>query len=90
MRQVTVIAATAIGLALLGTATYAGCAIGRDHAASPEAIELLAAMPHPARWIVDGVAMTPADTGSSNTATQPGNSVHACWFDLDLPPCERP
>jgi hypothetical protein len=87
MRQVLAIAAAVVGLALLGSLTCAGCAIGRDHAASAEAIELLAShSAQPDRLIVDGLGMSPTDNASGNAATRSG--YRACWFDFDLPQCE--
>jgi hypothetical protein len=41
MQQVLAIAAAAVALALLDCPTHAGCAIGKDQAISPEAIQLL-------------------------------------------------
>lgn len=90
MRQVPVIAAAAVGLALLGSATHAGCAIGKDQVVTSEAIELLASRPDPSGWLVDGLATIPAGTGSINAVPRQQNSDGGCWFDLDLPRCERP
>lgn len=89
MRQVLAIAAAAVGLALLGSLTCAGCAIGRDHAASAEAIQLMAShSAQPDRLIVDGLGMSLMDNGSVDAATSSAQSYHACWFDFDLPQCE--
>jgi hypothetical protein len=89
MRQVLAIAAAAVGLALLGSLTCAGCAIGRDHAASAEAIQLLAShSAQPNQWIVDGLGMSPMDNAHTNAATGSANINHGCWFDLDMPQCE--
>jgi hypothetical protein len=89
MRQVMAIAAAAVSLALLGSLTCAGCAIGRDHAASAEAIQLTASHgAQPDRLIVDGLGMSPTDNASTDAATSSMQSHRACWFDLDLPQCE--
>jgi hypothetical protein len=91
MRQLLAIVAAAIGLALLGSATCAGCAIGRDYAALPEAMQLLVAhRAQPDIWIVDGVDLIPSDIGSISTAAQPEDNYPGCWFDVDLPRCEQP
>lgn len=89
MRQVLVIAAAAVALALLGSATCGGCAIGKDHAVSPEAIRLLASHgAQPDQWIVDGPGISLTDSASINAATSSASSNHGCWFDLDLQHCE--
>jgi hypothetical protein len=89
MQQVLAIAAAAVGLALLGSLTCAGCAIGRDHAASAEAIQLMAShSAQPDRLIVDGLGMSPMDNASVNAATSSAQSNRGCWLDLDLPQCE--
>ena len=89
MRQILAIAAAAVGLALLGAPTCAGCTLGRDHAASPEAIQLLAShRAEPDQWIVDGLGISLTDNGSVNAATSSAQSNRGCWFDLDLPQCE--
>ena len=88
MRQVLAIAAAAVGLALLGSLTCAGCAIGRDHAASAESIRLMASHgAQPDQWI-EGLGMSLTDSASINAATSPANINHGCWFDLDMPQCE--
>src|SRR5277367_2247130 len=89
MPQFLVIAAAAVSLALLGSLTCAGCAIGRDHAASAEAIQLMASHgAQPDQLIVDELGMSLTDNGSVNAATSSANSDHGCWFDFDLPQCE--
>ena len=89
MRQVLAITAAAVGLALLGSLTCAGCGIGRDHAASAEAIQLMAShSAQPDRLIVDGLGMSPMDNASTNAATGSANGIHGCWLDLDLPQCD--
>jgi len=92
MRQFLAIAAAAAGLALLGSLTcagYAGCAIGRDHGTSAEAIQLLAShSAQPDRLIVDGYGMSAMDNAYTNAATGSANINHGCWFDFDLPQCE--
>ena len=89
MRQVLVIAAAAAGVALLGSLTYAGCAIGRDHGASTEAIQLMAShSAQPDQWIVDGLGMSLTDNASPNAATGSANIDNGCWFDPDMPQCE--
>ncbi len=70
MRQILAIAAAAVGLALLGSRTCGGCAIGRDHTASLEAIQLLASQGvQPDGLIVDGPGMSLLDNGSVDAAT---------------------
>ena len=89
MRQFLVIAAAAVGLALLGSLTCAGCAIGRDHAASAVAIQLMAShSAQPDRLIVDGLGMSPMDNASTEAAASSGQGYRGCWLDLDLPQCE--
>ena len=89
MRQVLAIAAAAVGLALLGSLTCAGCSVGRDHGASTEAIQLLASRSaQPDQWIVDGLGVSPMDNASINRATSSANGTHGCWLDLDLPQCD--
>jgi hypothetical protein len=89
MRQVLAIAAAAVGLALLGSLTCTGCAIGRDHAASAEAIQLMAShSAQPDRLFVDGLGMSLMDNASTNEGTSSAQSYRACWFDFDLPQCE--
>ena len=89
MLQVLAIAAAAVALALLGCPTHAGCAIGKDQATSPEAIQLLAShRAQPDRWIIDGLGTSLTDNASINATTNPATIKHGCWFDLDLPQCE--
>jgi hypothetical protein len=92
MRQILAIAAAAVSLALLDSPTCAGCAgcaIGRDQSASPEAIQLLAShRAEPDQWFVDGLGMSLTDDGSVDAATSSAQSNRGCWSDLDLPQCE--
>jgi hypothetical protein len=89
MRQVLAIAAAAVGLALLGSVTCTGCAIGRDHAASAEAIQLMAShSAQPDQLIADGLGMSPTDNASTDAAASSVQSNRGCWLDLDLPQCE--
>jgi hypothetical protein len=89
MRQVLAIAAAAVGLALLGTLTCAGCAIGRDHAASPHGLQLLASHSTQSdRLIVDGLGLSPMDNASIDVGTSSAQHDHGCWFDLDLAQCD--
>ena len=75
MRQVLAIAAAAVGLALLGSLTCTGCAIGRDHAASAEAIQLMAShSAQPDRLFVDGLGMSLMDNASTNEGTSSAQS----------------
>ena len=67
MWQVLAIAAAAVVLPLLGSPTHALCAIGKDQATSPEAIQLLASYrAQPERWISDGLG------------TSDGQRIHQC------------
>ena len=89
MQQVLAIAAAAVALALLDCPTHAGCAIGKDQATSPEAIQLLAShRAQPDRWIIDGFGTSLTANASINATTNPATIKHGCWFDLDLPQCE--
>jgi hypothetical protein len=88
MTKTLITAAIAVALGFFSAPTFAKSYVVNGHAASAAEVEQLVAHGfQPGAWVVDGFAITAADTGSS---IQPAveRNARKCWYVLDVQLCD--
>ena len=88
MKKTLITAAAAIALGILSVPTLAASYVVNGHAASTAEVQYLVSRGfQPGAWVVNGFAITAADTGLSAQPVTESNEK-TCWYVLDVQLCD--